>query len=304
MFVYFQANIVVCYSKINNTIKSTAHHPIRPLFRQISSNPTTSTVTSTRFPRSSNLNALEGLQTRGPGRRHNNPAVESNSMAGNDHLRGHNHRHSLYSIEDNVRSLFDLSPTRKPPHHAAAGSYKGLSRERREIFTYRLSIPTTINEESTSRSRTFTSCERLGDTSILNEAEEQHTSTLSTPNTVRTNLMTITDQTKTKKKKRKHCHSTCDDNSTSESLNNSSDRFRSVSSSDSISPVCSCSTCRSAALQSRAASSTPVSSYGELDIQCGLLKTARHTYSDEDHSSQEVVNSQSTCDLHHSPKTN
>ena len=271
-------------------MRSTAQLGRRPLTRQISATTTTSAGGSCRFSRSSNPNALAGIPTRFNGFRPTN--VDSSTPESNGHPLAYNQRHSIPEVEDNVRAIGDLSPTMKPPHPAADGPYKGISRERREMFTFKLSIPTTINEESTSRTFNSPSCEKLSTIRLASETEErQPSNSLSTSSAQTNNTLEAVEHKDKKKKKRKRLNS-AEDNSISDSQN-SSGRFRSLSSGDSTNMVCSCSTCRSTALQARAASITPASSSSDMaarDVETDAPLTSGRTTSSEDevYSSNEV----------------
>ena len=252
-------------------MRSTTQVGRRPLVRQISSTTTTS-AGSGRFSRSSNnSNIINSSHSRFNNYKLNkssdNRTIDMSDSA-------HYPPHRSLRANGSIRSIEDLSPTRRQ-HPVMDGPYRGLSRDRREMLNCSLSIPTTINEESTSRVfGSSPSSERLHTFKLINEAEADSSSSL--------NPSEVNEHLKSVKKKNKKRRKSSDENS-SESISSGS-RLRSASSSDSTSIMCSCQACRCMAMHAKTAhatSSEPSYELSNEDITIeGLAPSETKVYPD------------------------
>ncbi len=157
LLLYFQVDVVVCYSKMTGSMRTSLQNQKRPLVHiwsgGTSTNRSTSTSGSLRYSRGGSSITTIKSSTR--------THSENNSIRFVSDSRKHSPE--LSPIEQSGLSLPGLSGIHAnitfPPttlYHAREDSIaqRSLARSRREIFSYTLSIPTTINEESSRSSKT------------------------------------------------------------------------------------------------------------------------------------------------------
>ena len=153
--LFRQVDVVVCYSRFNGSLKTSLKYQRQPLIKVWSGASTSrSTSGSVRFSRSSNT-SLKSSRT-----------SDNSFRMGSD---GRRYSPEISPLERTMHSPGGTSPSggsggvpadmRYPclticHEREEPSSSRGLSRSRREIFNYTLSIPTTINEESSRSSKT------------------------------------------------------------------------------------------------------------------------------------------------------
>ena len=145
---------MVCYSHFNGSLKTSLQYHKRPLIKVWSGASTSrSTSGSVRFSRSSNTSLKSSTRTsdnsyRSDCRRYSpeiSPLEKTLYSPGGTSPPGGS---GSFPLDANFPSLSTFHEREEPP--SSRGSY----RSRREIFNYTLSIPTTINEESSRSSKT------------------------------------------------------------------------------------------------------------------------------------------------------
>ena len=156
-YSFFQVNLVVCYNKITGSQRPHSYHQQRPLVRGMSrSTSSRSTSGSLKFSRSSGSWRCisKSTNTSTSVRQNIIPMKTVRSLVETMHS----------SIDSDAYMTASDSGSPNSPHGDIDDNKTG-SRKRREIFNYTLSIPTTINEESRSVSRSPSptpTVERLG----------------------------------------------------------------------------------------------------------------------------------------------
>ena len=149
-----QVDVVVCYSRFNGSLKTSLQYHKRPLIKVWSGASTSrSTSGSIRFSRSSNTSLKSSTRTsdnsyRSDCRRYSpeiSPLERTLHSPGGTSPSGGS---GSFPLDANFPSLTIFHDREEP------SSSRGAYRSRREIFNYTLSIPTTINEESSRSSKT------------------------------------------------------------------------------------------------------------------------------------------------------